>query len=157
MVAAYEEDSQTMYACQKAVMAGIPNIVALMQDPVLAHRLEKQGIHTVTPVKATHTLLYALIRYPDSFEVLYGAEEKDNIEVREFPPVPADYIGRKLKELHLPGNCLILMIMRDGKHIVPHGNTELEPGDALVLIGSRESLQELDAQLNLTGQPTELP
>lgn len=51
-------------------------------------------------------------------------------------------VGRRIRDLHLPHNCLIAMIDRDGELIVPHGDTELQPGDRLTLVGSRGDVQK---------------
>jgi len=143
-VATYEEDHQNQSVCLKAKQAGIQNIVALIGDPKISFSLEKQGINTVTPMKAMYTLLYAFIKYPESFEVLYGPEDNDNIDVREVTLVAQNIIGSKLKELKLPGDCLVLMVSRDGRRIVPDGNTSLEKGDVLVVIGSKEYMEEIE-------------
>ena len=143
-VATYDEDELNKAACMEAKRAGIRNIVGFIGDPKVAFDLEKQGIKTVTPVKAMYTLLNAFVRYPESFEVLYGLQDSDNIEVREETLIGQGIIGMMLKELHLPGDCLVLMVSRDGRRIVPDGNTILGKNDVLVIIGSKEYMEELD-------------
>lgn len=144
LVIAYDTDSKNISACHKAKQMGVPNILAVIDDPKISYDLEKQGINTVTPMKAMYTLLYGFIKYPESFEVLYGPEDNDNIDVREIRLASHNIIGSKLKKLHLPGDCLILMIARGGRRIVPDGDTRLERGDVLVIIGSKEYVIELD-------------
>lgn len=46
-----------------------------------------------------------------------------------------DQIGLKVGKLKLPGKSLIAIIYRNGDLIIPHGNTELEAGDELSIIG----------------------
>lgn len=45
------------------------------------------------------------------------------------------YVGSRLCDLTFPFGMLIVMIRREGKYIVPHGDTVLESGDMLVLGG----------------------
>lgn len=146
-IAIYGEDSQNQAVCTEAKQAGIRNVVALIGDPKISYELEKEGISTITPMKAMYTLLYAHLKYPESFEVLYSPKENDNIDVQEVKLVAQNIIGLKLKELSLPGDCLVLMVIRDGRRIVPDGNTLLEKEDVLVLIGSKEYMAEIEEVL----------
>ena len=73
----------------------------------------------------------AMERYPDRF---FGS-----ISVDPNRGVPA------LRELQLPGDVLILSIRRAGEFIVPRGNTQLEYGDHLTLVGTFDHLHEARA------------
>ena len=42
--------------------------------------------------------------------------------------------GKQIKELGLPKNLLIAMIMRDGQKVLPRGNTRIKAGDSVVII-----------------------
>lgn len=145
LVTAYDTDNKNLTTCNKAKQTEIQNVIAIIDDPKVSYDLEKQGVNTVTPMKAMYTLLYGFIMYPESFEILYSPEDNDNIDVKEIRLVSHTIIGSKLKKLHLPGDCLILMISRQGKRIVPDGDTRLEKGDVLVIIGSKEYLTELES------------
>jgi Trk K+ transport system NAD-binding subunit len=54
----------------------------------------------------------------------------------------ADYTGRKLVELKLPGDLLILAIRRRDELLVSHGHTQLKVGDRLTLIGSLAAISQ---------------
>jgi Trk K+ transport system NAD-binding subunit len=43
-----------------------------------------------------------------------------------------------LRELTLPGDVLILALRRQGEVLVPNGDTRIEQGDHLSLVGSLE-------------------
>jgi Trk K+ transport system NAD-binding subunit len=55
--------------------------------------------------------------------------------------------GKPLRHLSLGGNILVLSIRRDRDLLIPHGNTVLEFGDHLTLLGHSDSLQELAHRL----------
>ena len=94
-------------------------------------------------MKAMYTLLHGFIKYPEYFEVLYNPEASDKIDVCEIKPISQAIVNSKLRELRLPGDCLVLMISREGKRIMPDGNTRLEKNDVLVIIGSKEYMIEI--------------
>ncbi|OGR95116.1 MAG: amino acid permease, partial [Elusimicrobia bacterium RBG_16_66_12] len=53
----------------------------------------------------------------------------------------SSWAGRALRELSFPEGCLVAMIRRDGRTIVPRGSTVLHDDDRLVIIGSREGIR----------------
>ncbi len=64
-------------------------------------------------------------------------------DTREFEVLPgASFIGKTLAALGLPPGALVLLIRRDGKFLVPYGKTEILAYDALMVLGSRETLAE---------------
>lgn len=51
-------------------------------------------------------------------------------------------INRKIVELNLPKNVLIVLVNRKGKYITPSGSTRLEQGDRLIITGDNEEAIE---------------
>jgi chloride channel protein, CIC family len=54
-------------------------------------------------------------------------------------------VGKKIQDLSLPEECLIAVISRKRKLIVPHDYTELLPGDSLTIVAEVEAEAELRA------------
>lgn len=52
-------------------------------------------------------------------------------------------IGRKVKDLNLPGESLLTLIKRESRVIFPHGNTVLKENDELSIIGEKEDIDKL--------------
>ena len=63
----------------------------------------------------------------------------------EFEVRPEDkrLVGRRLKAVTLPPDCIITLIRRGDRVFVPHGGTRVEPGDILYLLTTREHQAEL--------------
>ena len=55
----------------------------------------------------------------------------------------APLIGRALRDLHLPRGCLVALIRRGVRSIVPDGSALLREGDRLTIIGNPQSIQQL--------------
>lgn len=58
--------------------------------------------------------------------------------------------GKKLMEMIFPSDCVIASIRRQGQVFIPHGGTEIKPGDVLVIV--MES-QRIDQVRGLCQQP----
>ena len=55
----------------------------------------------------------------------------------------AEWIGRAIYDLNLPGGCLITMIYREGQMVIPRGRTVLREGDRLTVIGYPDGIRLL--------------
>ena len=49
----------------------------------------------------------------------------------------------------MPNNSLIAVIKRDGKTLIPKGDTVFQEGDRLTIIGDPESIKELENRFNI--------
>jgi Trk K+ transport system NAD-binding subunit len=58
-----------------------------------------------------------------------------------------DLVGKRLSEIQLPGNLLVLAIRRDEEMIVPHGGTRLVKGDRLSVLGDLEHMASVQMWL----------
>ena len=53
-------------------------------------------------------------------------------------PENSPAIGKSLQTLRIPDDCVIPLIIRNGKGIVPHGETTLKAGDEVVAVTTLE-------------------
>ena len=72
-----------------------------------------------------------------------------NEEMREYD-LPEDTVlsGVRIADMQLPSGALILLIIRDNHLVVPHGNTELESNDVLIVLGAPQVMKETDEYFN---------
>jgi Trk K+ transport system NAD-binding subunit len=132
---------ETLQVCQLAKEKyGIPRVVSRIADIELIPVLREMGIKVVQPELATAMALEGAIRYPTAFDVLI--HEAKDIEVTEIRVTNASFDGTRLREIHLPGDALLLSLQRDGVIMIPHGDTVLRLQDRLGLIGSPGAVEE---------------
>lgn len=55
----------------------------------------------------------------------------------------ADLCDRTLEEMSLPGGVVVTLVRRNGEALVPSGDTRLEEGDVVTLVGSEEGIRRL--------------
>ena len=119
---------------------GINHIVTLVRDTNRLAEFENLNVTVFNPSPDQAALLSLLARNPDIYELLTRTD--DNKEVTEVWVHASSFHHKALREVHLPGDVLILSIRRKGEFIVPRGNTQLERGDHLTLVGGFDHLQE---------------
>jgi len=137
---------ETLEVCQIGKSKyGIPLIVSQIADIELIPELKRMGIKVVQPELATAMALEGAIRYPTAFDVL--VHQTEDIDVREVTVRNTQCIERRLGEIRLPGDTLILSLQRENTVMIPNAETILQSGDRLGLIGSPESIEEASSIL----------
>jgi len=51
--------------------------------------------------------------------------------------------GRMIKDIHLPGECVLAAIIRNDHILLPSGTTQLEPGDTVIGVATPDAQQVL--------------
>jgi mannitol/fructose-specific phosphotransferase system IIA component (Ntr-type) len=75
-------------------------------------------------------------------EILLRDERFINIDLKKESEA-GSMIGKKVRELDLPGESLVTLIKRDEMMIFPRGDTELMENDEIYIIGSKDDIEEL--------------
>jgi cell volume regulation protein A len=80
------------------------------------------------------------IAYPIEFEKSSSidAELADLIV-----PYNSVVVGRKIGELGVPDKCLIVLVSRAGRFVIPSGGLALEGGDVLLILANSEDFSAL--------------
>ncbi|MGH9289492.1 MAG: TrkA C-terminal domain-containing protein [Acidimicrobiales bacterium] len=60
--------------------------------------------------------------------------------------------GRRLVQMDLPPGALVVLVSRNGEHIVPQGQTTLRPDDLVLLLASDDALDEIRRLLEKPAQ-----
>jgi cell volume regulation protein A len=83
-------------------------------------------------------------RYPLEFEKMEGIDaELTDVIV----PYNSQAAGRTIVDLNTPEKCLIMLISRNDKFIIPTGSTVIEGGDVLLVLASEADLVTLQQTL----------
>ena len=128
---------------------GTESLVVRLADRGWAPRFAELGALVVDPNMATLSLLEQFVRAPQAASLLLGLEEGKqvvDVELRD----PALH-GALLRELRLPPDTLVLAIHREDQAIVTHGYTQLRLGDKVTVMGSPESLREVELKFAAPG------
>jgi len=117
---------------------GVEEIVCLFQeaDDLDDGDLQQADVILVKKVLAMH--MRNRLSGMETLGVGLGLGEGELRQVTVLPSSPA--LGKPLKDIH-PTSWLVAAVYRENKLIVPHGDTVLEPGDRVLLVGQPEVLR----------------
>jgi len=128
------DDQDNLVICQLASLQfGVPRAVALANDPDNAEVFEKLGVSAFSTTHVIGSLMEQRASWEQITNMLPVGEGRVNVTeivVGGNSPV----VGKRLKDIRLPENALIAVILRAGQPVVPRGANDLLAGDRVVLI-----------------------
>ena len=118
----------------------IERVISYVEKTTDLDRYEQIGIETMNAAIDRAVFLALIARNPAMYSLLTRTD--DNKELSEVSILNPDFHNKKLRNVVLPGDILILALRRNGELIVPHGDTEFLIGDYLTIAGSLEFFDE---------------
>lgn len=155
LVACTENDATNSIICTFAKKLGCKQTIARIRDPEYMEQLDfirdELGIDLViNPDLATAN---TIAKYLTKNVIFYSGEfASGRVKMFDFSIGHLkDFVGKKVSELDGLENLLITAISRDGKLIIPDGNTELIPDDVIYVLGVCENIDGLSKRFKLRG------
>ena len=148
LVATTDRGERNALICSLAKKLGCKETVARIRDPEYVEQLnllkEDLGIdHIVNPDLATAFAIEKYLLKNHNFysgEFASGKVQMVDINIENME----EFVGKKIVDLKGFKELLITAISRDGKAIIPDGNTELQAKDIIHVIGKTERINELN-------------
>jgi len=120
------------------VRVGNPEYVnkPIMKDHPMGYDL------VICPQLALASAMANLVTIPGAVDfVSFSGGKIDMIEIVISPNSPV--AGKRVAELNLPENIILMAVYRNGDLIVPRGDTELLEGDRIAVVGTFESIAKI--------------
>ncbi|MYD60638.1 MAG: amino acid permease [Gemmatimonadetes bacterium] len=153
--------------CEMVLVRSLPGIHIQFTDPLTGHEVETQLTALFFLFSPEHNpsqhlrILAQIARRADDENFLREWHSaSDEVELKEVllrdeafllltlrrDHATADLIGRALIETEFPEGCLVAMLRRGGRMVIPRGNTVLQENDRLTILGNNEGLRNLEAR-----------
>ncbi len=127
-------DQDNLVICQLASLKfGVPRSVALANDPDNAEVFEKLGVSAFSTTHIVSSLIEQRASLEQITNLLPVGEGRVNV-TEILLDANSPVTGKLMKEIDLPENALVAIVIRDNKPIVPRGASDLMAGDRLILI-----------------------
>lgn len=104
---------------------------------------------TTLPAMAKFLKVDAPLQKKRHFPIEFERTKGVDADLKELMvPYNSEAAGKALYELNIPPDCLVTLICRNEKFIMPTGKTLLEEGDVVLALASPDSLKKMQAILN---------
>ena len=149
--AATGDDDDNLVACQLANVAfGVPRSVARVNSPRNERIFNELGIEAISSTSIIARIIEEEAIVGD-FRTLV-AMRRGNMAIIEVE-LPVDrcvVCGKKVMDLNLPVDCILVALVRGDDIVTVHGETEMEPGDTVIAFTRTE--HERTLKKALTGE-----
>jgi len=126
----------------------VPRVVARLYDPRQAEIYQRLGLLTISSTNLGAERIRQLITHEELEPVIsFGKGEVSLIRLE----VPAHLAGHAVKHLVVPGEIIVVSIVRNGEAFIPMLGTELQADDTLHMAIMASSLYRLGELLGIGG------
>lgn len=128
-------DARNLAICQQARLRfQVPRALAVANDPDNEEVFRKLGAEIAfSPTRVLATLVEQRASFADITNLIPVADGRVHLtEVKLSADAPV--VGRQLKDAGLPRGAVVAYLLRDDEPLVPHGRTELQAADRLMLV-----------------------
>ena len=153
--------------CEMVLVRSLPGIHIQFTDPLTEHEVEAQltaifFLFSPEHDPSQHLRILAQIarRADDENFLREWHAASDEVELKEallhdeafllltlrHNHATTDLIGRALRETDFPEGCLVAMLRRGGRMVIPRGDTVLRENDRLTILGNNKGLRDLEAR-----------
>ncbi len=134
VLAITSNDQDNLVICQLASLKfGVPRAVALANDPDNAEIFEELGVSAFSTTHIVSSLIEQRASLEQILNLLPVGEGRVNV-TEIVLDAASPVVGKCLKNIDLPENALIAVVIRDDSPMVPRGENDLQAGDRVVLI-----------------------
>ncbi len=155
LVACSNDDAANLVLCYLArTMFKTRRTVARINNPRNAWLFDKK-FHvdeTINHAEVMAHLIQEEMSLGDMMTLLKLRRGRYSVVEEKVPP-GAKAIGKELRELGLPDQCVIAAIIRHGQITLPRGTTALEAGDEVLAVTDNEGAQQLAILLEPPSRP----
>lgn len=147
------DDATNLIACQQAARRfHIPRTLAVVNDPRNEQVFRRLGIHQT--FSATRLIVTAIEQEVEVDQLVSSIPiEAGKLQVSELALTPGDpAVGKAVRELRLPEQCILAAVVRRGEPIIPRGDTVLQAYDRIVLVVLPEAFNEAASAICTTEQ-----
>jgi Trk K+ transport system NAD-binding subunit len=119
----------------------LERVLSRVHDATQSGPFTALDVPVINPSLSPVVELEYLLLYPSVSSLI--ADLEDEHDIAEVRLRCADLTDRPLRDVDLPEGSIIVLVRRDGEVIYPRGNTQLQIGDRLTLMGPVEAVREL--------------
>ena len=140
LVAASNDDEVNLEACRLALDAEIRRVFAVAHDPERVDDYRRLGVTAICPASLAARRIEIGLETRRFVSMAFADGRAEAIEFRIAPD--SVVCGKALKDLHAR-SWIVGAILRDNQLVIPHGETSLQAGDLVTVVGAGADFGEM--------------
>ena len=138
-IAASNDDGRNVIVALQAKRVGIKQVIAIIHDTDYITLLEEKGIVTISVPLSTAAMVENFLDRPgvaQLFEIDRGVASLLGVTISE----KATVVGKLIREIDIPNECVVAAIIRGNDFVVPRGETIINANDHVVFVGPAKTI-----------------
>jgi trk system potassium uptake protein len=146
-VAASTSDNANIVAARIAHnVFHVPRVVARLYDPLRAEIYKRLGLTTISSTNWGAERIFQELTHTDlDVRETFGRGEVTLVHLE----VPSQLIGRNVNQLNVPGEVMVVSIIRNEQAFIPIPGTDFQEGDILNLVVLSSAMERLEELLGM--------
>lgn len=120
---------------------GIPRTILITTSGQALAEAEQRQLEAINPDLASATLVENLLANPSATALLTGHDR--DVQFQDFLLTAGPLSGQPLRRAQLPSRVLVVAVQRGSEKLVPDGNTVLQLGDLITVVGPPEAWEPM--------------
>ncbi len=142
------DDDDNLVACQLAKLSfDVPRAVARVNSPKNEHIFHALGIEAISSTTVIARLIEEEATVGDIITLYTMKKGRLALVEVELPTDRCVVCGKKLRDLDLPKDAILVTVVRGDDVIIPRGDVILEPGDSVIAVTTIEGEDSLKKAL----------
>jgi Kef-type K+ transport system membrane component KefB len=116
-------------------------IISIPGDSNIEARMLRLGVQILDARRVLASTIENLILRPGAYHSLI--ESFENFSVEDISVINSEIEGKKVMDLPLHKDAMIMLLTRGNEKFVPHGDTYIKTGDLITLFGTGTAIEEI--------------
>ena len=147
LLALTQADEVNLMACELAKKLGVPRVVSRVNDDKHVKMFEEMGVDIAIALPSAAVMLFEkAVAGAGVYGLLgIGGGKGEVVEVTVGPSSKA--VGKAIKNIGIPKDCTLAMITRGDELIPPKGDTVIQVGDLVTVVGKPDTILKVTRSL----------
>ena len=147
LVALTQADEVNLMACELAKKLGVARVISRVNDDKHAKMFEEMGVDIAITLPSAAVMLFEkAVAGAGVYGLLgIGGGKGEVVEVTVGPNSKA--VGKAIKNIGIPKDCTLAMITRGDELIPPKGDTIIQVGDLVTVVGKPDAILKVTRSL----------
>jgi trk system potassium uptake protein TrkA len=146
LVATQKDDNENMVVCSLAKKYGVPKVVSRMEDDEYFEAFQIIDAQAIGHTDLLLSEFLSAVEHPYLVKLanLSGDREVLKAEIQEDSSLTGKTIKQMKHRKSFPDKFLVTSVIKEEDSMNAEAETEIEEGDAIILIGPQEDKEKLD-------------